>query len=85
MNRDIKPANVLVKNGTFKLSDFGFTYRFENYEILKDDYLIGSPLYMPIESLADRFYSTKSDSFALGVLIYYLVSRRFPWKGKNKE
>jgi serine/threonine protein kinase len=40
---------------------------------------------MPIESLADRFYSTKSDSFALGVLIYYLVTRRFPWKGKNKE
>jgi serine/threonine protein kinase len=39
---------------------------------------------MPIESLADNLYSTKSDSFALGVLIYYLASRRFPWRGKDK-
>jgi serine/threonine protein kinase len=40
---------------------------------------------MPIESLSDHLYSTKSDSFALGVLLYYLTSRRFPWKGKSKE
>jgi len=58
---------------------------FEKYGILKENYLIGSPLYMPNESLQDNLYSTKNDSFALGVCIYYLITRRFPWKGRNKE
>jgi len=28
-------------------------------------------------------YSIKSDSFALGVIIYYLIARGFPHKGKD--
>lgn len=40
---------------------------------------------MPIESLQDHEYSTKNDSFALGVCIYYLITKRFSWKSKNKE
>lgn len=40
---------------------------------------------MPPESLCDNLYSSKTDSFALGVLLYFLVAKRFPWKGKNKN
>ena len=40
---------------------------------------------MPPESISDYVYSSKSDSFALGVLLFNLTSQRFPWKGKTKE
>lgn len=39
---------------------------------------------MPPESIRDHIYSSKSDSFALGVLLYYISSKKFPWKGKSK-
>ena len=47
--------------------------------------MIGSPLYMPPESLCDFTYSTKSDSFALGVVLFHIISKKYPWKGKNKK
>ena len=28
-------------------------------------------------------YSAKSDSFALGIIIYFLIFREFPWNGSN--
>jgi serine/threonine protein kinase len=84
VHRDIKPANILLVNGHFKLSDFGFAYQYSDESILKERYIVGSPIYMPLESLVDHRYSTKSDSFAVGVLIYFLISKRFPWKGKDQ-
>ena len=30
-------------------------------------------------------YSGKGDSFALGVLVYYILAGRHPWRGKDKE
>lgn len=39
---------------------------------------------MPLESLSNHIYSSKTDSFALGVFIYYIASKRFPWKVKNQ-
>jgi hypothetical protein len=28
-------------------------------------------------------YSAKSDSFALGIIIYYLIFKEFPWHGSS--
>jgi serine/threonine protein kinase len=28
-------------------------------------------------------YSAKSDSFALGVIIYFLITKEFPWEGSS--
>lgn len=38
---------------------------------------------MPLETLERNMYSAKSDSFALGVIIYYLIFREMPWSGNN--
>jgi serine/threonine protein kinase len=47
---------------------------------------VGSPLYMPPETLKNSLYSLKTDSFALGILFFYIITRRYPWAGKdNKE
>lgn len=40
LHYDIKPENILVKNGVFKLSDFGFAL---NYRTMpKSDILVGT-------------------------------------------
>lgn len=48
-------------------------------------YMIGSPLYMPPETLEKSIYSLKTDSFAFGILFYHLVTKQFPWSGNNKK
>lgn len=50
IHRDLKPANILLKNGKIKIADFGFaTKQLENEK--KFSYNVGSPIYMPPESL----------------------------------
>lgn len=48
--RDLKPANIMMKNGSIKLGDFGLAKRCRNKR-LKIDSSVGSPLYMSIELL----------------------------------
>jgi serine/threonine protein kinase len=38
---------------------------------------------MPLETLERNMYSIKSDSYALGVLIYYLIFKDYPFTGKD--
>jgi serine/threonine protein kinase len=44
---------------------------------------VGSPLFMPLEILERSMYSAKSDSFALGVIIYFLITKEYPWEGTS--
>ena len=39
---------------------------------------------MPPEALDKHHYSLKGDVFAFGVMCYYLLAGRHPWRGKNK-
>ena len=40
---------------------------------------------MPPETLEKNIYSLKTDSFALGILLFHLVTREFPWSGNSKK
>ena len=46
MHRDLKPGNILLKNGDIKLSDFGFAREIlQDFNVIKDYTPVGSPLY----------------------------------------
>jgi serine/threonine protein kinase len=82
IHRDLKPANVFLKEGVWKLGDFGFSRELPDFDaIVKEDHLIGSPLFMPLEALTLNLYSSKTDSFAMGVFIFYLLTGHYPWMG----
>lgn len=75
VHRDLKPDNVMIKNRTPKIIDFGFARRGEEW---MREYL-GTPLYMAPQVLEGGGYSSKCDIWSLGILIYEMVFKRTPW------
>ena len=45
MHRDLKPENILVKNGVYKLADFGFGRLVDNLDEISLKTMLGSPIY----------------------------------------
>lgn len=83
IHRDIKPANILKGKNGWKIADFGFAI-FSNTEI-KSKFNVGTPLYMPIESLKENLYSPESDIFSVGIILYELSTGRTPWESKSEK
>jgi serine/threonine protein kinase len=66
------------------VGDFGFAKIIDApNSLVIENYRVGSPIFMPLETLERNLYSAKTDSFALGVLIYNLITREFPWSGSS--
>lgn len=81
LHRDIKPDNMLVKSNEYKLADFGLCYRGGSHY---DNDLIGSPAYLAPEIFKKRFYSEKSDIYALGISLFELYIGKYPFDQKNE-
>lgn len=69
VHRDLKLANIFIKKGVLKLADFGFAISSEQCHE-KFEYNVGSPYYMPPESLKFNRYSFKSDVWSIGVIAF---------------
>jgi serine/threonine protein kinase len=83
IHRDIKPGNILYAGGTdIKISDFGAAMdRMSDRTIVA---AIGSPIYMAPELIVGSgLASHQSDIYALGVVMYYLLSGRLPYAAGN--
>ena len=77
IHRDIKPSNIMVdSSGYIKLVDFGAAKRILNGYAKT---MIGTPYYMSPEIVSGQNYSFSSDYFSVGVCIYYMYYRRYPF------
>jgi eukaryotic-like serine/threonine-protein kinase len=84
LHRDIKPSNVLMRDKDYVyLADFGLARQMNSDSgITASEYLIGTAEYMAPE-LAEEKASVSSDIYALGVLLYQLLTSRVPFKGQT--
>ena len=82
-HRDIKPGNILHVDGTdIKIADFGASINTVSDRTVITN--VGSPAYMAPELITGAAQATAStDIYALGVVMYYLLSGRLPFTGAN--
>lgn len=84
VHRDLKPGNVLVDVGAghVKLADFGVAHT-EDASITRTGMLLGTPIYMAPEVLAGAACTPASDAYALGLMLYELLSGHRPFEAAS--
>ena len=79
---DVKPANIIIeRDGTAVLVDFGFAHHARYPDLLAEEtrFGAGSAPYISPEQILGRRDDPRSDVFALGVVMYELLTGRFPF------
>jgi len=79
VHRDIKPANILIdKSGQPFLADFGVA-RIETSTLTMAGTTVGTLSYMSPEQVKGQTVDKRSDIFALGVILYELLTGKKPF------
>lgn len=89
VHRDLKPSNLFIDRlpanaRRLKVLDFGIsTFRDAPAPAIAPGTLLGSPHYMSPEQFANTPVDCRSDIWAIGVLLYQLLTHRLPFDGDS--
>ena len=81
IHRDIKPANIIcLASNAIRLLDFGIAKEKNAQHQTATGVMLGTVAYMAPEQYLDgKNVDLRADIYALGILIYELLSGRLPW------
>ncbi len=84
VHRDVKPANIMfTEQGEPLLSDFGIARLVASSNLTQDGVTTGTPTYMSPEQVTGLPVDARSDIYALGVILFEMLSGRAPYVEEN--
>ncbi len=80
VHRDLKPANIMFSaEGQVVLTDFGIALMVGGARFTLTGAITGTPVYMAPEQGEGRPGDARTDIYALGVIVYEMLTRRVPF------
>jgi len=86
VHRDVNPTNVLIsQHGCVRLTDWGLARIQDNTLRTESGVEEGSPRFLSPEQARNEPLDGRSDQFAVGVLLYFMLSRELPFSGDSDD
>jgi serine/threonine protein kinase len=84
IHRDLKPQNIMIdEDGNTRIMDFGIARFLEGDGLTTQGVMIGTPDYMAPEQAELEGVDQRSDIYALGIILFEMVTGRVPFEGKT--
>lgn len=84
IHRDVKPHNMLIdRDGIVKMTDFGIAMAMSATSITQTNAVLGSVHYISPEQARGGMATKKSDIYALGIVMYELLTGKLPFSGES--
>ncbi len=84
VHRDVKPQNVLIDTGLqAKITDFGVAFVAVDPGLTETGMAVGTAAYMAPEQASGEQVGPGADLYAVGVILYELLTGRLPFPGDN--
>lgn len=86
IHRDIKGANImLTRAGLVKITDFGLARSSDQSRLTQEGSAVGTIAYMSPEHWRGETADQRTDIWALGILLYQMMTGRLPFHRKTAE
>jgi len=90
IHRDIKPENILLHDGRALVADFGIALAVSRTDgsnrMTETGMSLGTPFYMsPEQAMGERDITARSDIYALGCVIYEMLTGEPPFTGPSAQ
>ncbi|HEX3235987.1 MAG TPA: protein kinase [Gemmatimonadales bacterium] len=89
VHRDIKPENILIHDGQALVADFGIALaasKASGARMTETGMSLGTPHYMsPEQAMGEREITARSDVYALGAILYEMLTGEPPFTGNTAQ